>query len=113
MAGAGIAKPVELARRLRVPRQTVSSWMTGEREALTPAMLFKLADVLNVNPRWLALGPPHSPVAMRSISPQDEELLQIKDALEGDVRDQWISSGRTMVRLTARRSAANPFPIKE
>src|SRR5690348_5647821 len=108
MAHAGIAKASDLSRKLRLPPQTVSSWLTGEREALTPKLLFKVADALNVSPRWLALGPPTSLTPPRTLTPQEEEVLQIKQALEGEVRDQWISSGRTMVRHTARRSAANP-----
>jgi transcriptional regulator with XRE-family HTH domain len=113
MTKAQIYKDTVLAEKMRVSPKTLSMWLTAERYKLTPELLFRLADALKVNPKWLALGPPHAMMPLRSISLEDEEVLQIKDALDGEARQQWISSGRTMVRLTAPRSAANPYPIKK
>lgn len=56
MALAGIRNGSELARRMKVNRQTVHRWLDGQGDKLTPEMLFKLGDALNVNVRWLALG---------------------------------------------------------
>ncbi len=113
MAAKGIKRPIDLAKRMRLPRQTIHSWLNGARTELTPALLFHLADTLGVNPRWLALGPPNSPVPPRALEPDDEEMMQIKKTLDAEAREHWISAGRQMVRLTAKRSIANPFPAKE
>lgn len=112
MAAAGIDTPTDLARRMKVNRQTVHTWVRGKRAKLTPEMLFKLADALNVNAKWLALGPPNMPSKPKHLAPDDNELIEIARALDDATRDQWLSSGRTMVRLTARASTANPFPAR-
>lgn len=112
MAAVGIATPSELARRMKVNRQTVHLWLTGQRAKLTPEMLYRLVDVLNVSARWLAFGPPYSPVRPVQMDPTRHELISIFEALDDQAKEQWLSSGRTMVRLTAKASINNPFPVK-
>ena len=115
MTNAGLRKPSELANLLGVHRQTVGKWLNGDVEDLTPEMLFKLADALNVNPRWLYAGPPESPIKPRVLDPEQEELVQIKETLEKsnvDAKEQWLSSGRSLVRIVTPASRANPFPAK-
>ena len=116
MASAGISGSADLGRRMKVNRQTVHRWINGEGDKLTPEMLFKLADALKVNPRWLALGPPHSPVPPHIPSPDQAEVLQIHQALDqlerGDAKDTWLSSGRDLVRILTPASPNNPFPPK-
>lgn len=112
MVSAGIRNPSELARRMKIHRQTAHKWFDGQSDNLTPEMLFKLADILHVNPRWLAFGQPESPVAPRQIDTEAEELIQIRDALPPDARDDWLKHGRTLVRHTAPKSTTNPFPAK-
>lgn len=109
MAARGLTRPSELARRMKLSRQTVHNWTTGRGENLTPEMLYRLADALEVNPRWLALGPPNVPAAPVYLSPEDQEVLEIRNMLETDTREQWLTHGRTIARLTSRPSAANPF----
>lgn len=113
MAAAGISTPSELARRMKVNRQTVHNWTTGRGDKLTPQMLYALSDALNVNARWLALGPPHSPAKPAFLNPEEHETLQIRRALDSETLDQWLSHGRTLVRLTAKASAANPFGMRK
>ena len=115
MANVGLRKPADLARLLNVHRQTVSKWLNGDVADLTTEMLYKLADALEVNDRWLYAGPPHSPVRPRVLDQDEEELVQIKATLEkanADAKDQWLSSGRSLVRIVAPASRANPFPAK-
>lgn len=115
MSAAGMRRPADLQSKMGVSRQTVSKWLNGHVEELTPAMLFKLSDALNVNARWLALGPPTTPIKPMIVDPETAEVLQIRDALESaspDAKDQWLSQGRGLVRVVAPKSPANPFPAK-
>lgn len=116
MAQAGLRSVSDLARKMKVNRQTVHRWVDGQGEKLTPEMLFNLADALNVSPKWLALGPPESPVPPRQLDPDTTEIIQIKEALERAKNDealsQWVSHGRTLVKILAPASTSNPFPIK-
>jgi transcriptional regulator with XRE-family HTH domain len=115
MTKAGLQKPADLARKLDVHRQTVSKWLNGDVDDLSPEMLFKLADALEVNARWLYTGPPASPIKPRVLDPEDEELVQIKETLDRtspDAKEQWLSNGRSLVRIVTPASRANPFPAK-
>lgn len=112
MAAVGIRSPAELARKMQVPRQTVYRWTNGEGDKLTPEMLYKLADALNANARWLAEGPPWSPVRPRHLTPEQQLVLEIYAQLSPDLREDWVKQGNTLVRLTSPQSAANPFPTR-
>lgn len=113
MAQSGISNPSELARRMGVSRQTVQNWVTGRTDKLTPEMLYKLCDAVNVNGRWMALGPPHSPVRPRFLTPDEDEILQIARELPEEAREQWVSIGRTLVRANPSPSPANPYPDRK
>lgn len=117
MVNAGIQSPAELARRAKMHRQAIHKYLSGEHEKLTPDKLFKLADALKVNPRWLAFGPPETPVQPRAIDPEADELIQIKETLDQAdspdaraARDNWVTQGRNLVRILTPGSPANPFP---
>lgn len=119
MVTAGIRTPAELARRAKLHRQMVHKYLTGENEKLTPEKLFRLADALKVNPRWLAFGPPESPVPPTTLDPEAAEIVQIKATLDAspsrealDARDNWVTAGRNLVRILTPTSPANPFPSK-
>jgi transcriptional regulator with XRE-family HTH domain len=117
MAQAGIKNMSELARRMKVNRQTVHRWLDGQGDKLTPEMLFKLADALNVNARWIAFGPPETPVKPMVLDPDSAEVVEIKEALDKsgnpEAKDQWLSQGRTLVKILAPTSRANPFSSRE
>lgn len=115
MVQAGIQNPAELARKMKVSRQTVQNWVNGRTEKITPELLYRLCDVVNVNGRWMALGDPHSPVRPVFITPDEAEVLQIFKALAADKqsRDEWMSLGRKLVRVSTTPSTANPYPGKK
>jgi transcriptional regulator with XRE-family HTH domain len=110
MTAAGIASPAALARKMGVPRQTVYRWVNGEGDKLTPQMLYRLADAVNANARWLAEGPPHSIVRPRHLTPEQDMILAIHAQLPPDLRDEWIKQGNTFVRLSSPVTAGNPYP---
>lgn len=119
MVTAGIQTPAELARRAKIHRQAVHKYLNGENEKLTPEKLYRLSDALNVNARWLALGPPHTPVKPKFLDPDMHELVQIKETLDKvdsdharEAIEAWVSHGRNLVKLLTPASPANPFPTK-
>lgn len=116
MTNAGITTPAELARKAKLHRQAVHKYLNGENEKLTPEKLYRLADALKVNPRWLAFGPPESPVPPQAIDPAAAELIQIKETLDKaesrearQAADNWVTAGRDLVRILTPSSPANPF----
>ena len=113
MAQAGIANPTQLARKMGVSRQTVQNWVSGRTDKITPEMLYKLCDAVNVNGRWMAMGGDHSPVRPRFLTPDEDELLQISRALSEEAREQWVSLGRTLVRANVPQSTVNPYPFRK
>lgn len=113
MAQAMISTPSDLARKMGVSRQTVQNWISGRSDKITPDMLYKLCDAVNVNGRWMALGPPHSPVKPTFLTPDDGEVLEISRALDDATREQWVSVGRSLVRAATPASKANPYPLKK
>ena len=113
MATAMIHTPAQLARKMGVDRQTVYRWTNGHGEKLTPVMLYKLADALNANARWLAEGPPHSPVRPRHLTPEQAMVLDIYASLPKEQREEWVRMGNMLVRISSPPSATNPFPVKK
>lgn len=53
----------QLAQKAKCTKGAVSQWETGDVHNLRLARLFKVADALQVEPRWLAVGEgPQEPV---------------------------------------------------
>ena len=48
--------PADLAKAVKVTPSAVSQWRSGQTKNLRPDNLFKVADILGVNARWLATG---------------------------------------------------------
>lgn len=46
----------DVARATGLSRAAVSKWVSGQTANVRPDNLFKAADYLRVNPRWLATG---------------------------------------------------------
>ena len=49
-------KQADIARRIGVSRATVNDWFQGRSVNLRPEHLFAVADLLQVEARWLATG---------------------------------------------------------
>jgi transcriptional regulator with XRE-family HTH domain len=50
------ATQADLCRLCKVKSSSVSFWFSGKTKAIKGDMLFRVADFLNVNPKWLATG---------------------------------------------------------
>ena len=108
MAGAAIATPSQLARRLKLHRQTVTKWVNDEVDFLEPKYLFPLADVLNLNPRWLSTRE-GEPQPQKSVSSDVQRLIELYDAMDPGVRNSWIQSGDALLKATEEPSRSQPF----
>lgn len=108
MAAKGIKTPTELARRLKLNRQTVHKWVNGDVDALEVDLLFRLAEVLDMNPRWLATreGGPQAP---RPLSMEDQRVLDLYRSLKPGVRNSWVQSGDALLSASGEPSVAQPF----
>ena len=71
-------------------------------------MLFNLADILQLSPRWLALHKgPMSP--KREITEDLQRLIEIHNALAEATRCAWVLSGETLLSMKSIPSRAQPF----
>lgn len=124
MAHGGVKDQAELAKKLsvklgrEVSRSTVNYWFrkAGAPPNIDGATIYALADILNVNARWLVLGAPHKITRPKYLSIGQTELIEIYDELkkndDKDALEEWLSIGRRLVRLSGRTSAGNPFKAK-
>lgn len=112
MAAKGIDGPSDLARRVKLRRQTVTKWVNDEVAFLEPKYLFLLAEALELNPRWLATRE-GDPQQARTISPDFQRVLDLYSALKPGVRDSWLKSGDALLTATGELSTAQPFKVRE
>jgi hypothetical protein len=108
-AYAGIAySPTTIGRALGVAKQTVHPWMgDGEPRA---AMVFRIADLWGVNPRWLATEegamvqePPSSGLTLHEL----EILRRYRTA-----DPQWRQSLRMMAKAAAKVAVALALAVQ-
>lgn len=111
MAAKGIKNPTELAKRLKMRRQTVHKWLSGDVEKLDAASLFLLADELELSARWLATRD-GQPQPKRTISPDDQRVIDLYNGLKPEARAAWVQTGDTMLKLTGETSKNQPFKTK-
>jgi len=80
MAAKGIATPSQLARRLKLNRQTVHKWLREDVQQIDPIHLFRLADTLELNPRWLATRD-GEPQPLQRMTLDQKRVLELYRAL--------------------------------
>ena len=71
-------KQTELAQLSGVSRSTVSLWVGGTTKSIEGEILFRAANALQVNPRWLATGEP----PQKSTADEVKEKKSIYNSLE-------------------------------
>lgn len=84
----------QLADACGLSPQSVSAWERGRAESLLAEHLFKIADKLQVNPRWLATG------EAENLGPQTA-LSEILRGLESMTADQQ-EAVRVLVRSMSK-----------
>lgn len=131
MAGPPEVKAADLARACDVKSPSVSAWLTGKTKNLEGANLLAAAELLRVNPWWLATGRgqmrasyvldldrnlPHD--AGSEASSKRTELEELYDALTPSqqlellerLRLQVADNDRLQEELLSRRLRAVPKP---
>lgn len=104
----GIDTAADLARRMKLNRQTIHKWLSGEVTKLEPAHLFKLADILGLDARWLAAREGEPQPALR-ITLELQRLIELYQALPEKMRRAWILSGDAILQETGETSIAQPY----
>lgn len=97
----GIKTQAQLAQDFGVSRQTVNSWMK-RGSSIDADNLFRLADMLQCNARWLYYGPPTSPHKI-FVTEEMSKISEIADSLEKDELEHWISQGRLLAKLSRKK----------
>ena len=98
-----------------VSRQVFYDWFKAKTPKISPANLFCLSDILNVNSRWLC-GWQH-PVFGRVDKPfhADEDMKRLLDAYEAlrpGFKEELIQQANKLLALQNEASAAYPFKPK-
>ena len=90
-------------------RQAFYDWMKATSPKIDISNLYLLSDLLEVNARWLALGPP-TPIT-KPFVPDDKikVLIDAYKALQPDLQDELIKEAHKLLRLQAHISRAKPF----
>ena len=99
MAIRGITSPAELARRVNVPRQTVTRWMHRMPNKMELSAFLRLLLVLNVSGYWLVNGGDRLQRA-QLVTPDESHLLDLYRAASSHQRDAFLSLLSTMTRVT-------------
>jgi transcriptional regulator with XRE-family HTH domain len=102
--------PTEVGKFLGVNKQTAARWLAGGEPSI--GMLFKIADKLKVNPRYLAEGTLPIEPEPRLDPREYEAVTQIFRVLAKHNKkalDEWLRSGRKLVELTTPTGAENPY----
>jgi transcriptional regulator with XRE-family HTH domain len=111
MAMQGIDSVSELARRVKLNRQTVHKWWSGEVDTIDLENLFRLADVLEVDPRWLGTKE-GDPQPQQRVTPELRQLIATYQAMDDRDRRVWQRNGTAMLEESGKTSSAQPFKPK-
>ncbi|MBX3661243.1 MAG: helix-turn-helix transcriptional regulator [Burkholderiales bacterium] len=101
----------ELGRRIGLPRQTVHRWINGDTKNMTHENLYKVADVLQVRARWLAVGDT-APAQIDLADGDVVGLIRIYESMPPAARDQWLAIGRTLLSMhtVGKGTVVDPYP---
>ncbi len=111
MTACGMKSVAELGRRIGLPRQTVHRWINGDTKNMTHENLYKVADVLQVRARWLAVGDT-SPVQIDLGEGDVVGLIKTYEAMTPAAREQWLAIGRTLLSMhnVGKATILEPYP---
>ena len=83
------ATQADLCRLCKVKSSSVSFWFSGKTKAIKGDMLFRVADFLNVLPKWLATG----------LGPMRGDAENLKSSVEEAAPDYYIKWPFTKVSI--------------
>lgn len=100
----------ELASRMKVSRASVSDWESGKIKNLRLPNLFKLADVLELNARWLSLGE-GSPVKRFMGDEEEHDLIDLFRGLQPKTRADLLATARSLhTKDNTTPTKRSPYP---
>ena len=100
--------PTPIAKRCKVNRQTIHRLIKGGLPK--PDLLYKIADSLKVDARWLATGKGELIPSTNHVAPEERNLLeQVYRRLEPEHREEWIRQGYKLVEFLTPAGPHNPF----
>lgn len=111
MSACGMKSVAELGRRIGLPRQTVHRWINGDTKNMTHENLYKVADVLQVRARWLAVGDT-APTQIDLGEGDVVGLIKTYEAMSPEAREQWLAIGRTLLSMhnVGKGTTVDPYP---
>lgn len=111
MTSCGMKSVAELGRRIGLPRQTVHRWINGDTKNMTHENLYKVADVLQVRARWLAVGDT-APTQIDLGEGDVVGLIKTYEAMSPAAREQWLAIGRTLLSVhgAGKATSVDPYP---
>lgn len=111
MTACGMKSVAELGRRIGLPRQTVHRWINGDTKNMTHENLYKVADVLQVRARWLAVGDT-APTQIDLGEGDVVGLIKTYEAMSPAAREQWLAIGRTLLSMnsTGKGTMVDSYP---
>ena len=107
MAAKGIHSAAGLARKMKLPRQTIHRWLNGETEHIHPELVYRLSDVLECSARWLVMRDV-APSRAQRLNLDEQRVLALFKALPEAVRDSWVNTGDTLLVATTQPSRIHP-----
>lgn len=107
----------QLAARIGVSKSAISQWERGRIDKLSAENLLKLAEALEVSPRWIWLWKDSKgktiPMGKEAhLEPDESDLVETFKVLEPDFRDELLGDAHKYLRLSAKQqpSRTNPYP---
>jgi transcriptional regulator with XRE-family HTH domain len=102
----------ELARHVDISKASISKIEQGLTNDVLMSTLFRMADRLSVDPRWLATGVTtgahHTSFKQADAVLARHELAAVLDSLPTDVRDALVELAKVTARATARSAPEAP-----
>lgn len=99
---------VRLAREVGCSIGIINQIELGKVSEVKQILLFKIADVLEVNARWLAIGV-GTPIKWVNITPDERHLLDIFKALSAPMQDSLLHMAAAMPTEQTAPSPTDPF----
>lgn len=113
MTTRGVSIP-KLAQLAECSRQVLHKYVNpkyAQPKQIETFLLFRIADALEVSPRWLLLAGQSTMDKERSLGTEENRALNTFAHLDQDARDEWIRQGEFLAQRQPQLIAtpANPY----
>jgi transcriptional regulator with XRE-family HTH domain len=98
--------PADVARELPVSRPAVDQWILGTTKNIKNELLFALADLCGVSPRWLGTGQ-GAVIDAYQKNKEVKRVLAVMEELPSYAREQAVAEVEAIARLIKRATDAD------